>query len=132
MVAPVRGVFRHAGDCEHIQLQHGELHPQLGAEAAGVLQLEPGLEGGLDKIGLHLGAMLQGGVQQVGRVHPAGKAQGHLGALLEEISKLHKHPFHKKATGIRRARSASCGIIVFSMIPALGPGSAALLGGAPS
>ena len=89
MVAPVRGVFRHAGDCEHIQLQHGELHPQLGAEAAGVLQLEPGLEGGLDKIGLHLGAMLQGGVQQVGRVHPAGKAQGHPGALPEKLLQLH-------------------------------------------
>ena len=116
VVAPVRGVFRHAVDLEHVQLHHGELHPQLGAEPAGVLQLELGLEGRLDEIGPHLGAMVQGGVQQVGGVHPAGKAQGHLGALLEEISKLHKHPFHKKATGTKpgpllRAKSASCEMV---------------------
>ena len=127
VVAPVRGVFRHAGDLEHVQLQHGELHPQLGAEPAGVLQLKLGLEGRLDEIGPHLGAMVQGGVQQVGGVHPAGKAQGHFGALLEEISKLHKHPFHKKATGTKpgpllRAKSASCEMVLIWDKPVLGDG----------
>ena len=79
VVAPLRRVGRHPRVGQGVQLQHRHLHPQFPGQPEGVLPLKPGLEGGLDVVGAEIRPGPHPGVQQIGRVHPAGKAQGALG-----------------------------------------------------
>ena len=89
VVAPLRRVGRHPGVGQGVQLQHHHLHPQLPGQPEGVVPLKPGLEGGLDVVGADIRPGPHPGVQQIGRVHPAGKAQGALGVGREKLVQRH-------------------------------------------
>ena len=73
MVAAQRPVLRDAGDSKHVVFDDVQRHAELARELLGVLQLEPGLEGRLQKVGGRIAARRLGGVEQVSGIHPAGE-----------------------------------------------------------
>ena len=85
VVAAVWGVGGDRGEGEQVQGQHRQLRAQLPGQAAGVLRLEPGLEGGGDAVGPHLPGVPLGGAKEVGRVRSAGEGQGRPGMFPEKF-----------------------------------------------
>ena len=64
-------------------------HPQFPGQPEGVVPLKPGLESGFDVVWADIRPGLHPGVQQIGRVHPAGEAQGALGMGCEKLVQRH-------------------------------------------
>ena len=96
MVAPLGAVGRRLRDGEDVRIHHRHGHIQLRGQAAGVLVLESGLEGGLHIVGPHVAAIPLGGPQKEGRIRPTGEGGRRLGHLSEKCFQGHGgSPFHR-------------------------------------
>ena len=84
VIAAVGGICRDGLVFEHVQLQHGQRYAELRTEALRVVQLELRLKGRLYIIRMNVRTCLHTGIEQVRRVHAAGKAQRGLRIFFEE------------------------------------------------
>ena len=66
-------------------MQDRQLYPKLAGQAARVLQLKIGLEGGFHKVGPHVRPLPDRRAQQIRGVHAAGKGQRRFGVGLEKF-----------------------------------------------
>ena len=75
VVAAVGGIGGDRRIGQHVQLQHGQLRAERGAQAPCVLQLKLRLKGRLDEIGADAAPGLTRGIEQIRGVNAPGKAE---------------------------------------------------------